>query len=207
MEKAQKLVGICIRVIRSLRGLALDRLAHKAGITYQHLFAIENGRENFLIQAIERIARALRISLRDLCPHAFWCRDADLVTERLREGVIVTDAGFRILKVNSAYTDMTGCGSQEVIGKMPTLLHFGKYDETFFSAMHGAIERAGLWSGEIRDQRRNGETYSAVLEIIAVTPHWGMMPANYIWIFSEIAVSHAAGRSESRVFQDMKPES
>ncbi len=207
MEKAQKLVGICIRVIRSQHGLTLDRLARKAGITYQHLFAIENGRENFSIQAIERIARALRVSLRDLCLHAFQCRHPDLVIERLREGVIVTDAGFRILQVNSAYADMTGCGSREVIGKMPTLFHFGERDETFFSAMHGAIERAGLWSGEIRDQRRNGETYSAALEIIAVTPHRGMMPANYIWIFSEIAVSHAAGRSESRAFQDMKPES
>ncbi|MHB8256964.1 MAG: helix-turn-helix domain-containing protein [Acidiferrobacterales bacterium] len=207
MEKAQRLVGICVRVIRSQRRLTLDGLAHKAGITYQYLSAIENGRENFSIEVIERIARALRISLRDFCMHAFQCRDPDLMIERLREGVIVTDAGFRILQVNSAYTDMTGCGSQEVIGKTPTSLQSGKYDEAFFAAMHGAIERSGLWSGEIRGQRRNGETYSAVLEIIAVTPHRGMTPARYLWIFSEIAVSHAAGRSRSRAFQDMKPES
>ena len=207
MEKARKLVGICVRVIRSQRGLTLDGLARKAGITHQHLSAIESGREHFSILVIERIACALRIPLRDLCLHAFQCRVPDPVTGRLREGVIVTDAGFRILQVNSAYTAMTGCRSREVIGRTPAVFQFGSCDETFFAAVHGAIERAGLWSGEIRDQRRNGETYRAVLEIIAVTPHRSMTPANYLWIFTETAARHAAGRSESRVLQDMKPES
>jgi two-component system sensor histidine kinase/response regulator len=48
-----------------------------------------------------------------------------------REGVIITDAIGKILKVNHAFSEITGYSSEEVIGKTPSLLSSGRHDAEF----------------------------------------------------------------------------
>ncbi|MGZ5026197.1 MAG: PAS domain S-box protein, partial [Methylobacter sp.] len=43
-----------------------------------------------------------------------------------QEGMIVTDANMNILRVNSAFTDITGYTAEEVVGKNPRLLQSGR---------------------------------------------------------------------------------
>ena len=66
MDKAQKVIGACIRANREQRGLSQETLAAKAGISYQYLSGVETGKENFSIQVVEAIARALDLPLRTL---------------------------------------------------------------------------------------------------------------------------------------------
>lgn len=56
-------IGRAIRSYRESQSLTLEQLASKSGITYQYLSGIENGRENFTIGVLERLAAALELKL------------------------------------------------------------------------------------------------------------------------------------------------
>jgi transcriptional regulator with XRE-family HTH domain len=71
MSDAQKVLGSCIRSFRESQRFTLESLAEKAGISYQYLSGVENGRENFTIQVLDAIARSLGIPVPDLFHLAF----------------------------------------------------------------------------------------------------------------------------------------
>ncbi|MBM3216649.1 helix-turn-helix transcriptional regulator [Candidatus Poribacteria bacterium] len=68
---ASALLGRAIRLFRESSGLSQERLADLAGITYQYLSAVENGKENFTVGVLESIARALGITLDLLVEQAY----------------------------------------------------------------------------------------------------------------------------------------
>jgi transcriptional regulator with XRE-family HTH domain len=76
MESAQQLIGRCIRTLREQRRLTLEQLAAQAGITYQYLSGVENGKENFSIGVLEKLAQALGFPLSALVTAAYYEEDA-----------------------------------------------------------------------------------------------------------------------------------
>lgn len=68
---AVKVIGGAIRGMREQRGLTLEGLAANADISYQYLSGIETGKENFSIRILEKIARALDVSLVALISDAY----------------------------------------------------------------------------------------------------------------------------------------
>lgn len=70
-SEAQKLIGRTIRAFREGKGLTLEQLAPTAGITYQYLSGLENGRENFSIGVLERLSLALSLPLQFIVQNAY----------------------------------------------------------------------------------------------------------------------------------------
>ena len=68
-------LGRFIRELREQANLTQDQLARKTGITYQYLSSLENGRENFSIDILEALAKALDTSMQQLVSGAFAERD------------------------------------------------------------------------------------------------------------------------------------
>ena len=68
---AKVIIGRFIRKLRERKQLTQEQLAAKTGITYQHLSGMENGRENFSIDILESLARALACPLPQLIAGAF----------------------------------------------------------------------------------------------------------------------------------------
>lgn len=68
---AKTSLGRAIRQIRESLRLSQEKLAEDAGITYQYLSALENGKENFSIGILESLARSLGTSVAPLVAHAF----------------------------------------------------------------------------------------------------------------------------------------
>ena len=68
---AKAMIGRFIRKLREQKQLTQEQLASKTGITYQHLSGMENGRENFTIDILESLARALALPLPQLVAGAF----------------------------------------------------------------------------------------------------------------------------------------
>ncbi len=66
MVNIRKQSGEHIRERRTARGLTQEELAHRAGLDYSYLNQIENGRRNPSLDAIDRIATALGVSVQDL---------------------------------------------------------------------------------------------------------------------------------------------
>ncbi|MDP1657813.1 MAG: PAS domain S-box protein [Methylotenera sp.] len=103
-------------------------------------------------------------------------------------GMIVTDAHEVILRVNRAFSDITGYTPEEVVGHTPRLLSSGKQDKAFYSAMWDNIDRSGTWQGEIWNRRKTGELYPEFMTITAVTDHHGQV-MNYVATLTDSAKS------------------
>ncbi|PPK71784.1 PAS domain S-box-containing protein/diguanylate cyclase (GGDEF)-like protein/hemerythrin-like metal-binding protein [Methylobacter tundripaludum] len=86
----------------------------------------------------------------------------------LQDAMLVTDANNVILKVNQAFTRITGYSAEEVLGKTPNLLSSGLHDKAFYTAMWDSINRTDAWQGEIWNRRKNGEVFPEWLIITAV---------------------------------------
>ena len=106
----------------------------------------------------------------------------------LQDAMLVTDSNNVILKVNQAFTLITGYSAQEVIGNTPRLLSSGQHDKAFFAAMWENINRTGAWQGEIWNRRKNGEVYPEWLIITAVKEpdEQSKQIVNYVASFSDI---------------------
>ncbi len=77
-----------------------------------------------------------------------------------QEGMIVTDAKNRIIKINKAFTKITGYKAEEAVGQKPEhLLRSDRQDKAFYTAMWNSIKHTGAWQGEIWNRRKNGEVY------------------------------------------------
>lgn len=71
MTEAQKTIGACIKALREERKVSQENLAANAGISYQYLSGIETGKENFSIQVLEGLAKALELPVRTLVATAY----------------------------------------------------------------------------------------------------------------------------------------
>lgn len=99
--------------------------------------------------------------------------------------MLVSDANELILRVNSAFTRITGYSQEEVIGQNPSLLKSGKHDASFYDAMWESINNQGMWEGEIWNRRKGGEVYPEYLNITAVKDSNGLV-TNYVATFTDI---------------------
>ncbi len=86
-----------------------------------------------------------------------------------QEAILVADADWRIMRVNQAFTRMTGYSAEEAIGRLPSdLLASGQQEPDFYAALTQAIFSEGAWQGEVWDRRKNGEVFPVGLSISAV---------------------------------------
>ena len=107
-----------------------------------------------------------------------------------QEGMFVTDADGLILRVNHAFTGITGYAPEEVIGKNPRILSSGRQDGAFYAAMWASVNRKGGWEGEIWNRRKNGEIYPEHLIITAVKAPDGAI-THYVASFADITLRKA----------------
>ncbi|MCG6985113.1 MAG: EAL domain-containing protein [Thiocapsa sp.] len=102
-----------------------------------------------------------------------------------QEGMVVTDAQQRILRVNSAFTRTTGYSPEEALGQTLRLLESGHHDQAFFSAMWERIRTFGFWEGEIWNRRKNGEIYPDWMTISSVKDTRGRV-THYVATLTDI---------------------
>lgn len=105
-----------------------------------------------------------------------------------QEGMFVTNANGDIIRVNRAFTAITGYKAEEAIGLTPRLLASGQHDAVFYTNMWKAIHSNGKWAGEILNRRKSGEIYPEYLTITAVTDDNGQV-SNYVATLIDISES------------------
>jgi diguanylate cyclase (GGDEF)-like protein/hemerythrin-like metal-binding protein/PAS domain S-box-containing protein len=109
----------------------------------------------------------------------------------LQDAMLVTDANNVILKVNQAFTRITGYSADEVVGKTPNLLSSGRHDKAFYNTMWESINLTDAWQGEIWNRRKNGEVYPEWLIVTAVKEADEKVN-HYVASFSDITSRKAA---------------
>ena len=107
-----------------------------------------------------------------------------------QEGMFITDAATVIIKVNRAFTKITGYSAEEAIGQTPRLLRSGRHDKAFYAAMWDSVNNTGSWQGEIWNRRKNGEIYPESLTITAVYGENGTL-THYVAALTDITQQKA----------------
>ncbi|MDD5228770.1 MAG: diguanylate cyclase, partial [Methylococcales bacterium] len=115
-----------------------------------------------------------------------------------QEGMVITDANGRILKINHAFTQITGYSAAEVIGQTPRLLSSGHQNPAFYSALWKNLNETGAWQGEILNRRKNGETYPQWLTITAVKSDDSNTTTHYVATLTDITERK---QNEERIHQ------
>jgi diguanylate cyclase (GGDEF)-like protein/PAS domain S-box-containing protein len=93
---------------------------------------------------------------------------AGAVFDSAAEGIMITDAQNRIVRVNPAFTAITGYTPKEVMGLDPRLLNSGRHGQDFFAELWDALNTRGHWEGEIWNRRKNGDVYVEWLSITCI---------------------------------------
>jgi PAS domain S-box-containing protein len=83
-------------------------------------------------------------------------------------GMVITNAQRIIVRVNKAFTQITGYSTSEAVGRTPRLLSSGHHSAAFYDAMIQSIQSDGSWQGEVWNRRKNGEIYPVWLSIATV---------------------------------------
>ena len=102
-----------------------------------------------------------------------------------QEAILITDAEANIVRVNRAFSRITGYTPEEVIGLKPSRFKSGRHDDEFYRQMWTTLAREGSWSGEIWDRRRDGQAFPKWLTITAVIDAAGK-PSHYVGNFIDI---------------------
>ena len=122
---------------------------------------------------------------------ALQSRNADLklagrVFEESGQGILIADRNSRILRVNRAFTRITGYGQDEVLGQSPSMLKSGTQPPELYRAMWDAITRTGTWQGEVWNRTKSGHIYPEWLTINTLADETGAL-THYIGIFDDIS--------------------
>jgi diguanylate cyclase (GGDEF)-like protein/PAS domain S-box-containing protein len=102
------------------------------------------------------------------------------------EGIVVTDANQIILKVNRAFSSITGYSAEEAIGNtVGGLLRSGRHPPEFYREMWRELNRNKFWQGEIWNRRKDGSVYPEWLSISTLSNNEGQT-THYVAMFSDI---------------------
>jgi PAS domain S-box-containing protein len=106
--------------------------------------------------------------------------------ENAANAVVITDVTGAVQWTNRAFTELTGYGPDEAVGKNPRdLLKSGRQDEEFYRAMWDTILSGRVWHGDLVNRRKGGALYD---EEMTIAPFAGADGAirNFIAIKQDI---------------------
>lgn len=116
--------------------------------------------------------------------------------------ILITDVNGTILRVNPAFTHITGYSEAEALGNNPKMLQSGYQDGEFYEQLWRTLTRTGRWEGEIWNKRKNGEIYPEFQTITAVKNKRGKV-THYVATFQDITErKQAQALIEHQAFYD-----
>ncbi|WP_455200370.1 EAL domain-containing protein [Kaarinaea lacus] len=99
--------------------------------------------------------------------------------------ILITSVKGTILRVNPAFTQITGYTEEEAVGANPKMLQSGHHGKDFYDVFWHSIKTTGKWEGEIWNKRKNGEIYPEWQTITAVKNNAGEV-THYVATFQDI---------------------
>ncbi|MBL8482600.1 MAG: diguanylate cyclase, partial [Rhodocyclaceae bacterium] len=154
----------------------------------QHFIALHDvrSRQDLLIE--ERTAALAQANL-ELHREIGERHIAAVVFDSAAEGIIVTDAENRIIRVNPAFSAITGYTPGEVLGRNPRMLQSGRQDRRFYADLWKRLLETRRWDGEIWNRRKDGSCYVQWMSV-------SMLPegsaARFVATFSDITLRKEA---------------
>jgi diguanylate cyclase (GGDEF)-like protein/PAS domain S-box-containing protein len=150
------------------------------GSTYPvevRLQQIEQSGHEFLMATVNDIT--------DRIQSQFYKELGDDVCQHTEQAVLICDENSNIIRVNPAFTRITGYSEEEVKGLTPKILNSGKHDKTFFTELFEYINLHGKWHGELYNRHKSGQLYLIEMSIKKIVNEVSQV-TYYISIFNDI---------------------
>jgi PAS domain S-box-containing protein len=95
----------------------------------------------------------------------------DALVENCFDSVMITEAkpNNPILYVNTAFTDLTGYSTEEVLGKSPSFLQGSGTDATVLQRLHADMAAGRVFEGKAVNYRKDGSAFTMWWRVIPVT--------------------------------------
>jgi diguanylate cyclase (GGDEF)-like protein/PAS domain S-box-containing protein len=103
-----------------------------------------------------------------------------------QEAIVITDSEKNIIRVNPAYTEITGYELADVEGKVPLSFTSNPQNEEQLKQIDNEILKKGFWTGELIGVHKN-KTYYPADYMITVVKNIGNEITNYVMTFSDIS--------------------
>jgi diguanylate cyclase (GGDEF)-like protein/PAS domain S-box-containing protein len=115
-----------------------------------------------------------------------------------QEGIVIVGVDKRILRVNRAFTEITGYTTEDIMGKTPDQLRSGEQDDAFYQAIWDRIAGEGSWKGEIWYRRKCGELFPSWFNAAAVKRENGEI-THYVATLTDLTERKAAEKQIERL--------
>ncbi|MDH3760548.1 MAG: PAS domain S-box protein [Gammaproteobacteria bacterium] len=102
-----------------------------------------------------------------------------------RQAISITDAEGNIIRVNDAFTEITGYSPDEVVGENPRILSSGRHDKSFYENLWSEINARGFWQGEIWNRHKDGKIFPEWIRISSISNRAGEV-IHYVATFEDI---------------------
>jgi diguanylate cyclase (GGDEF)-like protein/PAS domain S-box-containing protein len=112
-------------------------------------------------------------------------RLAAKVFENIGEALMVCNPDSRIIRINPAFSHLTGYRDSEVLGKKPSCLSSGYHDKAFYQDLWATLKKHGQWQGELWDKHKNGTIYP-VLATITTVRRPDSQVSHYVAVMTDI---------------------
>lgn len=80
-------------------------------------------------------------------------------------GILITDAHYRILRVNQEFTQMTGYTLEDCVGRSPSMFRSGRHGPEFYADLFHGLKHKHYWEGEVWNRLKNGEVVPMYVSI------------------------------------------
>jgi PAS domain S-box-containing protein len=121
------------------------------------------------------------------------------------DGVIVTDLDGGIITVNTAFEEQSGYPASELLNQKVYELLRKHNDPSILEAMLEALGKGQDWSGELLNQRKNGELYNIQLAMAPVYDQAGKM-ISYVGSQRDITQQRELDRLKDQFISDVSHE-
>lgn len=103
-----------------------------------------------------------------------------------QEGIFVTDAQWRILKINQAFTRISGFEPADLHGQRPPRHITPTQNLDFFKKIQATLDELHYWHGELWNVRKDGSIYPMMITLTAILDEQAKL-TNYIGSFTDIS--------------------
>jgi diguanylate cyclase (GGDEF)-like protein/PAS domain S-box-containing protein len=110
------------------------------------------------------------------------------ITFESQVGTFVTDENWKILKVNKAYSQITGYEMHDILGKYSPRHYNEKQDEHFYKTIELALIEKHCWQGELWNFRKNADAFPMFLTITAIINDIGAT-THFVGTFTDMSLN------------------
>jgi diguanylate cyclase (GGDEF)-like protein/PAS domain S-box-containing protein len=114
-----------------------------------------------------------------------------------QQGMLITDANGVVVRVNTAFSAITGFSKEDIVDQLMRVLQSDKHDAAFYDDMWATVLATGKWQGELWIRYKNGSSHPQWFTLTEVKTERGIV-THYVGTFIDIAARKA---NEEEVYQ------